>query len=49
MKKIMSDISKEILQTRQEAHVIHFKTHELQIKLNEAFSKDDSHTKVLSQ
>lgn len=48
MNRIMSKISKEIL-LRQEAHVISFKHHQLQKRLDEAFKNDDSHTRNLSQ
>jgi len=42
-------IAKEILSQKQEAHIVQFKYHELQQRLNDAFESDKSHTKELSQ
>jgi len=45
----ITKIAMEILSQKQEAHIVHFKHHQLQQRLNEAFQSDTSHTKGLSQ
>ena len=49
MNSIMAKISKEISQEKQEAHIVMFKLHGLQIRCNQAFELDDSHTKRISK
>ena len=44
----MAKIAKEVSQQKQEAHITHFKLHSLQMRLNQAFESDDSHTKRLT-